>query len=358
MRTRILILTLVSAFALVGVSACSSSSTSSGTAKHGSSRGTVTLVTHDSFAVSKPVLAAFTRTTGWKVRILKNGDAGAELNQVILTKSAPLGDAMFGLDNTFLSRALDEHVFATYPAPRLDQVPHALRLDPTNHATPIDFGDVCINADKKWFASHHVTIPQSLDDLTDAKYRDLLVVENPSTSSPGLAFVAATVAHFGNGWLPYWDRLRANGVLAVDGWEQAYNGEFSGAAGSKGTRPLVVSYASSPPAEVYFAKPEPTKAPTVSLDKTCFRQVEFAGVLRGAAHPEAARRLIDFMLSQRFQRDMPLTMFVDPAVPNTPLPPEFTKFAVVPAKPFTLSPARIGRDRATWIDQWTAHVLR
>ncbi len=350
MRARSLTLIIVVALALA---ACGSSG-----ADRAAATKTVTLVTHDSFAASKPVLRAFTRETGWKVRILKNGDAGVALNQVILTKDAPLGDAMFGVDNTFLTRALRERVFVPYRAAGVGAIPRALRLDPTDHATPIDFGDVCVNADRAYFADHDLAIPQTLDDLSAPRYRDLLVVENPATSSPGLAFLAATVARFGAAWPEYWDRLRANGVKVVDGWEQAYNGEFSGAAGSSGTRPLVVSYASSPPAEVYFADPRPTTAPTVSLDRTCFRQVEFAGVLRGAAHPAGAKALIDFMLSRRFQSDMPLQMFVNPAVPNTPLPDVFTKFASVPADPFTLSPARIGRDRSSWVAEWTDRVLR
>ena len=350
MRTRLSILVVA---VLLTASACSSSSPTGVKTTR-----TVTLVTHDSFAVSKPVLRAFTKSTGWKVRILKNGDAGVALNQVILTKDAPLGDVMFGVDNTFLTRALDEHVFAPFLARDANRIPREFRLDPTHHSTPIDFGDVCVNADRTWFASHRLAIPKTLDQLTDSQYRDLLVVENPATSSTGLAFVAATVAHSKTSWLDYWDRLRANGVKAVDSWEQAYNGEFSGAAGSKGTRPLVVSYASSPPAEVYFADPQPTEAPTESLDATCFRQVEFAGVLRGAAHPDGARALINFMLSRRFQQDMPLTMFVDPVIPNTPLPAVFTKFATVPDHPLTLTPIQIGRNRGQWISQWTARVLR
>jgi len=324
----------------------------------GSGDHTLTLVTHDSFAVSKPVLAAFTRETGWKVRILKNGDAGAALNQVILTKGAPLGDAFFGVDNTLLTRALDAHVFDRYAAPNLRTVTPALRLDPTDHATPVDFGDVCINIDKQYFASKSISPPVTLDDLADPKYKDLVVTENPATSSTGLAFLAGTVAHFGDRWTDYWDRLRANGLLVVAGWEQAYNGEFSGAAGSKGTRPIVVSYASSPPAEVFFAKPTPTTAPTASLDQTCFRQVEFVGVLHGAKHVAAAHELIDFMLTRRFQRDVPLQMFVYPSVTGTPLPEVFTTFSSIAPHPFTLTPARIGRDRRRWIDEWTRHVLR
>ena len=350
MRVRSLTVTL--AVGLLTASCSSSSPTGTKATR------TVTVVTHDSFAVSKPVLAAFTKATGWKVRVLKNGDAGAALNQVILTKDAPLGDVMFGVDNTFVTRALQQKVFDTYRARGAARIPTSFQLDPTHHVTPIDFGDVCVNADRTWFADHQLAIPKTLNQLTAPAYRDLLVVENPATSSTGLAFVAATVAHSHNGWLGYWDRLRANGVKVVDGWETAYNGEFSGAAGSKGTRPLVVSYASSPPAEVYFADPQPTAAPTVSLDATCFRQVEFAGVLHGAAHPDGARALIDFMLSPRFQRDLPLSMFVDPVIPNTPLPAVFTKFASIPARPFTLTPAQIGRNRSRWISQWTAHVLR
>ena len=341
------VLLLIVTLTATALGACSST---------GGSAKTVTLVTHDSFAASKPVLQAFTRRTGWKVRVLKNGDAGAALNQVILTKDAPLGDAFYGVDNTFLTRALDAGVFDRYRPAALGSVAPGLRLDPTGHATPVDFGDVCVNVDRKAFTS--TPPPATLDDLTKPAYKDQLVVENPATSSTGLAFVAATVAKYGDGWLDYWDRLRANGVRVVDGWEQAYDGEFSGAAGSKGTRPIVVSYASSPPAEVYFAKSPPATAPTASLPATCFRQVEFVGVLHGAAHPAAARELVDFMLSRRFQADMPLQMFVYPAVTGTPLPPVFTKFSSVSPAPLVLTPERIGRERAQWIDEWTAHVLR
>jgi thiamine transport system substrate-binding protein len=354
-RTRILAPILVLAVAALGLTACGTSSSGSGS---GGTDDTVTLVTHDSFAVSKSVLRDFTKQTGITVKVLKNGDAGAALNQAILTKDAPLGDAFFGVDNTFLSRALASGIFVPYTAKGLDRVPAALRLDDQHRVTPIDEGDVCVNYDKQWFSKRQLPVPTSLDDLTDPKYRDLLVVENAATSSPGLAFLLATVAKYGaDGWDGYWQRLRANGVKVVDGWEEAYNTEFSGSAG-KGDYPLVVSYASSPPAEVIFAEPTPKTAPTGSIDDTCFRQIEFAGVLKDAAHPAAAKRLIDFMLTRRFQADIPLQMFVFPAVTGTPLPPEFTKYASVPDDPLTLPPAEIGRNREAWIKQWTTTVLR
>jgi thiamine transport system substrate-binding protein len=318
---------------------------------------TLTLVTHDSFAVSKPVLRAFEREHHVKVKVLAQGDAGAALNQAILTKSNPLGDVFFGVDNTFLTRALGAGIFAKYAPAALGDVPAEYRLDTTKRLTPIDHGDVCINYDKEWFANHDVAVPKTLNDLTKPAYKGRLVVEDPSTSSPGLAFLLATVSRYGaDGWNGYWQKLRDNDVKVDAGWENAYEGDFT-QGGGEGTYPLVVSYASSPPAAVYFSKPQPATSPIGTLLDSCFRQVEFAGVLKGTDHPKEARALVDWMLSPAFQGDVPLQMFVFPVVTGTKLPAVFEKFADVPANPLTLSPATIGRHRDDWIDQWRTTVL-
>ena len=321
---------------------------------------TITLVTHDSFAASKSVLAAFTRRSGVKVRILQSGDAGVALNQAILASEGgePLGDVFFGVDNTFLTRALDSGAFERYRPKALSHVPAEYQLDNTHHLTPIDHGDVCINYDKRWFARQGVSPPTTLDDLTKRAYRGRLVVENPATSSPGLAFLLATVTRYGNdGWRRYWEQLRANDVKVDDGWESAYEGDFS-QGGNDGTYPLVVSYASSPPAAVYFSKPQPKTSPVGTMLDSCFRQVEFAGVLKGTKHRAAARTFIDFMLSRTFQQDVPLQMFVFPVRDGVALPAVFEKFADQPSDPLTLPPAEIGRHRDEWIEQWTNTVLR
>jgi thiamine transport system substrate-binding protein len=319
---------------------------------------TITLVTHDSFAVSKSVLAAFTKQTGVKVKILQAGDAGAALNQVILTKSNPVGDVFFGVDNTFLSRALTAGVFTKYTPPALAQVPSEYQLDASHRLTPVDHGDVCINYDKQWFAEKKLAVPATLADLTKPAYRGLLVVENPATSSPGLAFQLATIARFGTGgWRGFWSKLRANDVKVDDGWETAYNGDFTQGT-NKGTFPLVVSYASSPPAAVYYSKPQPKTSPIGTMLDSCFRQVEFAGILRGTGHEAAAKQLVDFMLSTRFQEDIPLQMFVFPVRDGTKLPTVFAKFAQVADHPLNVPAAEIGAERDAWIEQWTATVLR
>jgi thiamine transport system substrate-binding protein len=319
---------------------------------------TITLITHDSFAVSKPVLAAFTKQTGVKVKIVQSGDAGAALNQVILTKSHPLGDVFFGTDNTFLSRALSAGIFERYQSPALADVAPQYQLDPTHQLTPIDHGDVCINYDKQWFAKHKVAVPTTLSDLTKPEYKGLLVVEDPATSSPGLVFQLATIAQFGEtGWQSYWSKLRANSVKVDEGWESAYDGDFTQGANS-GSYPLVVSYASSPPAAVYYAKPHPKTSPVGTMLDSCFSQVEFAGVLRGTQHAQAARQLVDFMLGQKFQEDVPLQMFVFPVREGTKLPAVFTKFAEVAPHPLSLPAKEIGAKRDAWIEQWRAIVLQ
>jgi thiamine transport system substrate-binding protein len=320
---------------------------------------TVRLLTHDSFLLSDGVLDAFTEETGIEVEVIQGGDAGTVVNQALLTNGNPQADVLYGIDSTFLTRALDEDLFVPYEADGLDEVDDALLLDPEHRVTPIDYGDVCLNYDKAYFEDHQLAVPGALEDLTDPAYRDLLVVENPATSSPGLAFLLATVEAFGDpGWEAWWTSLTANGVQVVDGWEEAYYSSFSGGLGSEGDRPLVVSYASSPPAEVLYADPPVDDSPIGVIDASCYRQVEAAGILAGTSHEDEAGQLIDFLLSDTVQADVPLSMFVYPARGGTELPEVFVQHAATPTDVFELPADQIDANREDWIDQWTDLVLR
>ncbi|MER5831667.1 thiamine ABC transporter substrate-binding protein [Streptomyces sp. NPDC002130] len=324
---------------------------------------TVTLVSHDSWAASKDVIAAFEKQSGYKVNVLKDGDAGQAVNKAILTKGNPQGDVFFGVDNTLLSRALDNGLFQSYEAKGSERIKAEYRVDRDKHrVTPIDTGDICVNYDKKYFADHKLAPPRSFHDLVKPAYKDLLVTENASSSSPGLGFLLGTAAKYGDdGWKGYWMKLKANGVKVVDGWEQAYNEEFSGSAGgkkAKGDRPLVVSYASSPPAEVVFADPKPSTAPTGVVEGTCFRQVEYAGLLSNAKNTKGGKALLDFLISQRFQEDMPLNMFVYPVTEGAQVPPEFVKYGPQAKDPETMAPAQIADHRDQWVKSWTSLVLK
>ncbi|MFR9795847.1 thiamine ABC transporter substrate binding subunit [Streptomyces sp. MS06] len=341
--------------------------TACGASDEGSTRGggsrTVTLVSHDSWAASKDVIAAFEKQSGYQVKVLKSGDAGQAVNKALLTKDHPQGDVFFGVDNTLLSRALDNGLFQPYRAQGLDRVGAQYQLDADRHrVTPVDYGDICVNYDKKYFADHELAPPATFDDLIKPAYKDLLVTENAATSSPGLGFLLGTAARYGDGrWQDYWKKLKANGVQVVDGWEQAYNEDFSGSAGgkqAKADRPLVVSYASSPPAEVIYGDPKPSTAPTGVAKGTCFRQIEFAGLLSNAGNPEGGKAFIDFLLTKRFQQDMPLNMFVYPVVDGVQVPAEFTKYGPPAEDPETMTPARIADHRDAWVKSWTSLVLK
>jgi len=291
---------------------------------------TVQLLTHDSFALSEDVIADFEASSGIDVEILATGDAGSMVAGAILAAGAPTADVLFGVDNTLVTRALDAGVFESYTSPEAS----ALQTDLADQTfdglvTPIDFGDVCINIDDTWFAEQDIPAPTSLDDLVDPTYRGMLVVQDPGTSSPGLAFLLSTVSRYGDEWPQYWQQLADNDVAIAGSWSDAYYGDFT--FGGGGDRPIVVSYATSPPAEIVYAEGEPPAQPSTSvMTDGCYRQIEYAGILAGSDQVEASKQVIDWLLSPEVQADIPLNMFVYPARAETELPEVFAKFAPQP----------------------------
>jgi len=325
----------------------------------GDEKNVVTLMTHDSFSADKTLLKQFEDRNGLTLKILKSGDAGAALNQAILSEKNPLADVFFGVDNTFMSRALMAGIFSAYASPQLEKIPDELKLDPENRLLPVSYGDVCLNYDRSWFTKNNMTPPNNLDDLIKPAYKGLTVVQNPATSSPGMAFLLATVGRYGqNGYLNYWNTMRENDVYVASGWSEAYYGQFTRAKG--GTRPIVVSYASSPSAEVFYSETKLDEAPTAAVigPASAFRQIEFVGILKGASNPEAAAKLVDFILSPDFQKTIPLHMWVFPADPSVPLPDVFKKYTRTAEKPVLLTPESIETGREKWLEAWTDTVLR
>ncbi|MGQ9903689.1 MAG: thiamine ABC transporter substrate-binding protein [Anaerolineae bacterium] len=324
-------------------------------------RQTLTVMTHDSFNVSEAVIKAFEEAHNATVKILESGDTGSALNKAILSKNAPLADVLYGVDNTFMSRALNADIFEPYASPALAAIPDRFKIDPTNRLLPVDYGHVVINYDRAFLSEKGLEPPTSLRELTDPKWRGMLVVENPATSSPGLAFLMATVAAFPDGsaytWQDFWRELRANDVYISPDWEDAYYAQFSGSSG-KGPRPLVVSYATSPAAEVFFSDGKLNEPPTGNVPGTAFEQIEFVGILKGTPNRALAEKWVDFMLSRTFQEDIPLQMFVYPVLPEAQLPEVFVQHGQPPAQFYTLSPEQIDAGREGWIEAWTTIVLK
>jgi thiamine transport system substrate-binding protein len=310
---------------------------------------TVTIATHDSWAMSKEVMAEFKAKTGITVKIQPHGDAGELTNKLVLTKDNPLADGVFGIDNTFASRAVDEGVLAKYDGERPASAgDFALAGAATDYLTPIDYGDVCINVDDTWFAKKKIAPPKTFDDLADPAYKDLLVAPGATSSSPGLAFLVATIGAYGDGWKDYWEKLVDNGIKIDAGWEDAYTVDFT-AGGGNGDRPIVVSYSSSPP----FTVPKGADKPTTSaLLDTCFRQVEYAGVLKGADNPKGAQEFVDFMLGKEFQAALPDNMYVYPVDTTVALPAGWKQWAPTSPDPVDVSAADITEHRSEWLRDW------
>ena len=324
----------------------------------GNNPQTLTVMTHDSFSMSEDLLNEFQAENNVSVKFITAGDAGTALNKAILSKENPFADVFYGVDNTFLSRALEEDIFEPYKSPMIKNIPEEFFYDDDFRAIPVDFGDVCLNYQISYFNEKHIKPPNSLDDLLKPEYQGLLVVENPATSSPGLAFLLTTIGVYGeDGYLNYWEALMDNDLLVVNDWETAYYTEFSQWGG---TRPIVLSYGSSPPFEVIFSEEPidtPPTAPVVS-DGTCYRQIEYVGILRGTPNRKLAEKWIDFMLSKEFQEDIPMQMFVFPVNQDAELNPIFTKYLGVPENPVMLEPSEISRKREKWIREWTDTVLK
>lgn len=343
----------LAALAVLALTGCSAIGSAPAPASSSSGGGSVTLVTHDSFVLPDGMLADFTARTGITVNVVQQGDAGALVNQLVLTKDSPLGDAVFGIDNTFGSRALDEGLVAPahLTAPALaDAKKHALPGDSAGALTAIDDGDVCLNVDHAWFTAKGLPEPVTLSDLTKPEYKDLLVVPSPVTSSPGFAFLLATVGAFGpDEWQGYWSALKANGLQVANGWTDAYETDFT-AGGGNGSRPIVLSYSSSPPSTVPAGGGHPT---TGALLSTCFRQTEYAGVLTGAKNPEGAAKLIDFLLSDEVQAAIPDAMYMYPVSTAVTLPATWASFAPLATTPYDVDPAAIAANRQTWLQQWS-----
>ena len=326
--------TLLAASFVVAVTACSSSSSNSSI---DATPNEVTLLAYDAFTPQEGIFDAFTAATGAKVKVVTGGDSGVLISKAILTAGTPEGDVLWGLDNTLLSRAQKAELLTSYE--------------------PVDTGDICVNYDKQWFASRNIAPPTSLEDLALPAYKNLLVVQDPVASSPGLGFLLGTIAHFGvDKWQNYWKSLKENGVRVSPDWTSAYTIDFSGSSG-KGKYPLVVSYGSSPPAEVLYAEKPIDTPPTAVIESTCFRQTEYVGALRGTRNPNLAVQLISYLLDVPFQESMPLSLFVFPVNKKAALPELFTKFAVAPKNPLTLDPTDIEKNRDAWLNSWREIIL-
>lgn len=334
---------------LAGVTACGSESSDPQTQSKA-----ITVVSHDSFSLPEEVLEKFEAETGYQVTIATSGDAGQVTNKVVLTKDAPMGDVLVGIDNTFASRALNEEVFIPHGIEKLPAGAEkfVLSQDKGELLAPFDSANVCLNIDTEWFKAAKIDPPVTLDDLAKPAYKDLTALSGAATSSPGMAFLLTTIAEYGDDWPSYWEKLLDNGAKLTQGWSDAYYVDFT-AGGGDGNRPIVLSYDSSPAFTVTDGK-----STTAALLETCYQQVEYAGVLKGAENTEGAKAFVQFLLSDEVQVTLPEQMYVYPVSDSVELPADWASHTERPAKAYLVDADQIDENRDEWLRTWSDVISR
>jgi thiamine transport system substrate-binding protein len=311
------------------------------------------VMVHSSFSLPKPLLAQFESQNGVKLAIVKGGDAGEMLNKLILTRAKPVADVVFGIDNTLVGKALAAGVLE----PLSPQAADASDADLGTALAAVDYGFVTLNYDKAAIAKSGIALPKTMQELTLPAYKNWLVMPNPATSSTGYAFLLATISAMGEEpAFAWWAQMRGNGLKVVKGWSEAYYTEF---ARNKGAYPLVVSYATSPAAEVFYSKEKVTDSPTASLNLKggVFRQVEGVGLVKGGGQRAAASKFVEFMRSGPVQQALQTEMWMYPMQANTPRA-EVMRYASEPAGFEAPAVTLVASKGADWVARWTKVVLK
>lgn len=352
MQSRTSSVRLISAAALValGLTGCSAASDGEQT---GTGEGTeVTIVVNDSFPAEDFEKVA-SEATGYTVKAVTTGDGQDLSTKLALTSGAPLADMFYGVDGYAASRVVDAGVLDDIRPQGASEDFEKFAFSADVPLTPIDQAAVCVNIDPAWFAEKGIAEPATYDDLADPKYKGLSAVIDPAGSTTGLAFLVGTVENFGeDGFADYWKKLAANDVRIEQGWDEAYNVQFT-QGGGDGTRPITVSYDTSP---AYTVNEEGTETSTKALPDTCTSLVMYAGVLKGNKNPEGAQAVLDFMASPEYQETLPETVYGNPIDSSVSVPEDWSKFVIDTPNRHDLPLDEVSANREAWIEQWASAV--
>ncbi len=253
----------------------------------------------------------FAERTGVKLTLISCGDAAQVLSRAVLEKKRPAADVLVGIDNNLADAARRSGVLEAYRSPRHEVVPDELVLDEDWLLTPYDWGYFALIHD----SASGVPAPASLEDLTRPEYAKRLILMDPRTSTPGLGFVAWTVAVYGDDYISYWERLKPSVLTLAPGWDSGYGLFTSGEA------PLVISYTTSPAYHAEYDNTDRYKA--LVFPEGHPRQIEGLGVVKGCANRPGARAFVDFMLTDEAQAVLPLTQWMYPVSRTVPLPASY-----------------------------------
>ena len=284
------------------------------------------------------VIPNFEKKYGIKVDLRSPGDAGQVLTTSILEKDNPVADIVIGIDNNMLAKALDEDILQPYKSENLNNVDQSLIFDKSNHLSPYDYGyfSIIYNSEKI------DNPPKSLNDLLSSQYEKSIILMDPRTSSPGLGFFLWTVKVFGDDFTDYWANLNKNILTITEGWDSGYGLFVNGEA------PMVLSYTTSPAYHKEYEDSEQYKA-TV-FEEGNYMQIEGAGIVKNCKNLKSAQIFIDYMLTEDFQKEIPLTNWMFPVI-DIKLPKSYDT-ALKTEKNLLLPSKTINDNLDKWTEEW------
>lgn len=308
----------------------------------------LTVYTYSSFPVSlvENIKDHFLKKYQIKVDFRAFSDTGPIFNQLLQEKRKPQADLVIGLDNNYFIKAIGHDLFQSYKPKAAAKIRPELVFDPQYRMIPFDYGYVVFNYDRERLGK----VPKTHQDLLDPYYKGKIIIENPLTSSPGQVFLLTTIALYGeDGYLDYWRQLKKNLLTITPGWDEAYGMYTAGEA------PLVLSYGTSPVYHFLYDKTERYQA--LVLDDAAYAQIEGMGIVKGAANPEGARQLVDYLLSPEFQSLIPESQFMYPVTTDAKLPESF-KVAAKAERFLNLPLDQVAAKLDRWLADWEKVISR
>jgi len=320
--------------------------------------GTEKLVvyTYSSFAswgAAPFIEEAFEKKHDVDVQFVATGDARMMLTKLLTEREAgrPGADVFVGVGSVDLSMARGEDLFVPLTGediPNLASVREDLLIDPTNSLIPYEHSYVTLVYDSQVLAVEDV--PLTFEQLLDPKYKKMLILEDPRTSSVGLAFLLWTIHQYGDpGYLDYWRKLLPNVLTITQGWSAAYDLFLAREA------PIVVSFSTDTAYSVI--EEGSARYKVMLLNSQGYRSIYLMGIVKGTKQQGLCKELLDFVLSPEVQERISTTEWMFPANRKTLLPVLFYQNAVFPPDPVMVPSERIGENLDRWLLEWAGIIV-
>jgi thiamine transport system substrate-binding protein len=298
----------------------------------------LTVYTYESMGwIEDSVIPEFENMYGVDVKVIKLGDGGNVLSRIKLENKNPKADVVIGLDQSLTVDAVKNDLLIPYKPINASNIENQnIIFNQDFSVTPYDYGAIAIIYDPERLN----TTPKTFEDLT--KMDKSLIIQDPRSSSTGQAFLLWTIAAYGDDWKDFWKDLKSAILTVTTGWTDSFSKFEAGEA------PMMVSYATDGAYSYEYYKS--TKYKALIPEEGGYVQIEGAGIVKGTKNEELAKRFIEFLLMDEFQREVPLNQWMFP-VTNVELPESY-EYSLKPEKILTIESEEIADNLDKWLNEW------